>query len=414
MSKIWTPGAGASGFDPRSIRRELDEYLLRCERELIGIRRDLHAHPEVAFKEFRTTQIIVDFLSAIGLRPWVLPNGTGVICDIRGGDGPMIALRADIDALAQKDTKLVSYRSTTVEDAAHNCGHDVHTVMLLGAARFLAMLAEAGLLRGTVRLIFQPAEELPGGARNVIAAGALDGVRRIFALHCDPAQEVGFLGLRTGAITASYDKIRVNVTGAGGHTARPHLTSDLITAMGAIQVGLPAVLGREIDSRSAHVLAWGHVEAGSAANAIPTQGLLEGTLRCLDPEARRFALAELPRLLGHLAGLYNVGAEMESSIDLPPTINEATSVEILRYAGGVALGEDKIAPTGQSIGGEDFSLYLELVDGALGRYGVRKPGTPKYDLHQGGFDVDESCIARGVDLEVHMALTALDHAWSEA
>ncbi|GGP99055.1 amidohydrolase [Actinomadura coerulea] len=412
MSKIWTPGANASGFDPRSIRRGLDEYLRRCEAELIEIRRDLHAHPEIAFEEFRTTQIIVDFLTAIGLRPRVLPNGTGVICDVRGGDGPMIALRADIDALPQHDTKLVPYRST-VEGAAHNCGHDVHTTMLLGTAHFLAMLAETGWLRGTVRLIFQPAEELPGGARSVIAAGGLDGVRRIFALHCDPAQEVGFLGLRTGAITASYDKIRVDVTGAGGHTARPHLTGDLITAMGAIQVGLPAVLAREIDSRSAHVLAWGRVQAGSAANAIPTQGLLEGTLRCLDPQDRRFALAELERLLGHLAGLYKVGAELESSIDLPPTINEATSVEILRYAGGLALGDDKIAPTGQSIGGEDFSLYVEQVDGALGRFGVRKPGTPKYDLHQGGYDVDEDCITLGVDLEVHMALAALDHAWSE-
>ncbi|GAA4305472.1 amidohydrolase [Actinomadura luteofluorescens] len=413
MSEFWTPGANASGIDPGSLRLRFDEYLSRCERELIGIRRDLHAHPEVAFEEYRTTGTIVAFLTAIGLRPRVLPSGTGVICDIRGGDGPMVALRADIDALSQHDTKDVFYRST-VEGAAHNCGHDVHTTMLLGAARFLAMLAEAGLLHGTVRLIFQPAEELPGGARNVIADGGLDGVERIFALHCDPAQEVGFLGLRTGAITASYDKIRVEVTGPGGHTARPHLTADLITAMGAIQTGLPAVLSRGIDSRSAHVLAWGRVEAGSAANAIPTEGLLEGTLRCLDPQDRRFALAELRRLLGHLAGLYKVEAEMTTSIDLPPTINEATSVEILRYAGGLALGEDKLNPTGQSIGGEDFSLYLELVKGALGRFGVRKPGTPKYDLHQGGFDVDESCIALGVRLLVHTALTALARSRSEA
>ena len=413
MSRIWTPGANASGFDPRSIRRGLDEYLPRCEQELIGIRRDLHAHPEVAFKEFRTTQIIVDFLSAIGLRPWVLPNGTGVICDIRGGDGPIIALRADIDALPQKDTKLVSYRST-VEDAAHNCGHDVHTVMLLGAARFLAMLAEAGLLRGTVRLIFQPAEELPGGARNVIAAGALDGVRRIFALHCDPAQEVGFLGLRTGAITASYDKILIRATGAGGHTARPHLTGSPIRALAAMVGELSAVLDQRFDARSGHELEWGRIQSGLAANSIPIVGELEGTLRCLDPQHRRSALDALPALVGLVAELHRVEAELITTLGLPPTVNEATSVEIFRHAGGLALGEDKIGPTGQSMGGEDFSLYLELVDGALGRYGVRKPGTPKYDLHQGGFDVDESCIARGVDLEVHMALTALDHAWSEA
>ncbi|MGC4953925.1 amidohydrolase [Actinomadura citrea] len=412
MSEIWTPGAGASGFDLGGLRRRVDEYLSRCEQQLIGFRRDLHAHPEVAFTEHRTTTAIVGFLTAIGLQSQVLPGGTGVICDIRGGDGPMIALRADIDALPQHDTKDVPYRST-VPGVAHNCGHDVHTTMVLGTGRFLAMLAEAGLLPGTVRLIFQPAEELPGGARNVIAAGGLDGVERIFALHCDPAQEVGYLGLRTGAITASYDKIRVEVTGPGGHTARPHLTADLITAMGAIQVGLPAVLSRGIDARSAHALAWGRIEAGAAANSIPTEGFLEGTLRCLDPQDRQFALVELRRLLDHLAGLYGIQAELITSIGLPPTINEAASVQIFRDSGRLALGEDKINPTGQSIGGEDFALYLELTKGALGRFGVRRPGTPKYDLHQGGFDVDESCIALGVQLLVHTALKALDRSRSE-
>lgn len=413
MSKIWTPGADASGFDPGSLGRRLDEYLARCEQQLIGIRRDLHAHPEVAFAEYRTTKAIVDFLKAIGLRPWILPNGTGVICDVRGGDGPMIALRADIDALPQHDTKLVSYRST-VAGAAHNCGHDVHTTMALGTARFLAMLAEAGLLPGTVRVLFQPAEELPGGARSVIAAGGLDGVERIFALHCDPAQEVGYLGLRTGAITASYDKIQVEVTGPGGHTARPHLTADLITALAAIATSLPAVLSRGVDARSAHVLGWGRIEAGSAANAIPTEGFLDGTLRCLDPQDRRWALAELSRLLDHLAALYGVEARLITSIGLPPTINEATSVQIFRDSGRLALGEGKINSTGQSIGGEDFSLYVELVKGALGRFGVRRPGMPKYDLHQGGFDVDESCIALGVRLLAYTALTALDRSRSES
>ncbi|MEV4001253.1 amidohydrolase [Actinomadura sp. NPDC049753] len=413
MSKIWTPGAGAPGFDPRSLRRGLDEYLLRCEQELIGIRRDLHAHPEVAFQEFRTTQIIVDFLTAIGLRPRVLPNGTGVICDIRGGDGPMIALRADIDALPQKDTKLVSYRST-VEDAAHNCGHDVHTVMLLGTGRYLAMLAEAGMLRGTVRLIFQPAEELPGGARNVIAAGGLDGVQRIFALHCDPTEEVGFLGLKTGGITSSLAKVLITLTGRGGHTARPFETEDLVTAVAKVATELPAVLARRIDARSAHVLGWGRISAGLTANAIPPEGELEGTLRCADPLVRQWALAVMPELLAALTSPYGVGCELTIPVDMPPTVNEATSVEIFRAAGTHALGEDKIIDTEQSLGGEDFSLYTEKIKGAYARWGVRTPGTPKYGLHQSGFDVDERCIALGVDLLVHTALTALDRSRSEA
>ena len=186
---------------------------------VVAVRRDLHAHPELAFAETRTTALIVAHLTSLGLAPEVLPTGTGVVCEI-GSDGPLVALRADIDALPLTDEKAVPYRST-VDGVCHGCGHDAHTAILLGAAAELA----AQRLPGRIRLIFQPAEEtVPGGATSAIAAGVLDGVDQIFALHCDPRLPTGQVGLRVGPITAACDHLDVVLRGAGGHTARPHLT----------------------------------------------------------------------------------------------------------------------------------------------------------------------------------------------
>src|SRR5215813_1219141 len=243
---------------------ELEAFLADHEPELIEFRRDLHAHPEVGYSEHRTTRRIALRLEAAGLRPGVLPKGTGLIADIGGSqdDVPAVALRADIDALPISDEKYVPYRST-VANARHACGHDVHTSILLGTGLFLARAAAAGALPGKVRLIFQPAEEVPGGALDVLAAGGIASVDRIFALHCDPRLDAGKIGTRTGPITAACDKITVTVRGPGGHTARPHLTADLVFALGKIITELPAALSRRVDPRSSLSLVWGRVSAGS-------------------------------------------------------------------------------------------------------------------------------------------------------
>src|SRR5215467_12981831 len=205
---------------------DLDAFLAEHEAELIEFRRDLHAHPELAFNEHRTTRRVALRLAAAGLRPVMLPKGTGLLVDIGSeqvpdADRPVVALRADMD---------VPYRST-VPDACHACGHDVHTAVLLGTGLFLAEQAAAGVLPGRIRLVFQPAEEAAGGALDVLAAGGIASVGRIFALHCDPRLDAGQLGVRSGAITAACDKIEVRVSGPGGHTARPHLTVDLVYAL---------------------------------------------------------------------------------------------------------------------------------------------------------------------------------------
>ena len=255
--------------------------------------------------------------------------------------GPVIALRADLDALPISDEKNVPYRST-VPNACHACGHDVHTTILVGAGLFLARRAAAGLLRGRVRLIFQPAEEVPGGALDVLAAGGIASVDRIFALHCDPRLDVGKVGVRSGPITAACDKITVRVTGPGGHTARPHLTADLVYALGKIITELPAALSRRVDPRSSLSLVWGRVSAGSAANAIPDDGLVEGTVRCLDDQAWHAAPDLLKALLESVASAYGVLAELTYLRNVPPTVNESVSTAMIEAAAERVLGPDAL------------------------------------------------------------------------
>ncbi|MFC9086686.1 M20 family metallopeptidase [Nocardiopsis dassonvillei] len=387
---------------------QLTAFLARHGRELSGFRRDLHMHPELAFAEHRTTGRIAERLREVGLDPRELPQGTGLVCDIGSGTGPLVALRADIDALPLTDEKDVPYRST-VPGVAHACGHDVHTTVVLAAGVFLAQLERAGALPGRIRLIFQPAEELPGGAVEVINAGAMEGVDRIFALHCDPRLMLGRVGLRTGGITAACDQLMVRLSGPGGHTARPHLTSDLVYALGKVVTELPAALSRRIDPRAGFSLVWGRISAGSAPNVIPDDAVAEGTVRCLDDEAWHAAPDIIKGLVESVASAYGAEAEVTYRRGVPPTINEATSVALMREAVTAALGPEAAASTPQSLGGEDFAWYLEHVPGALARLGTHSPDWdgPMLDLHRGTFDVDERAIGTGTRFMVTTALTAL-------
>src|ERR1017187_971849 len=395
----------------RDLAGDLEAFLVEHEAELIDFRRDLHAHPELGYHEHRTTRRVALRLAAGGMQPVVLPKGTGLLVDI-GDDtpgAPLVALRADLDALPIRDEKNVPYRST-VPNVCHACGHDVHTSILLGAGLFLAAQAAAGTLPGRVRLIFQPAEEIGGGARDVLAFGGIASVERIFSLHCDPRLDVGKVGLRTGPITAACDKIVVRLSGPGGHTARPHLTADLVYALGKVLTELPAALSRRVDPRSSLSLVWGRVSAGSGPNAIPDDGVAEGTVRCLDDEAWHGAPDLLKALLESVASAYGVVAQLEYERTVPPTVNDAASVAMLSAAAESLLSADAVAPTPQSLGGEDFAWYLESIPGALARLGTRAPGSSSdFDIHQAAFDVDERAIGVGVRVMVGTALAALQH-----
>lgn len=388
--------------------------------ELVTLRRDLHAHPELGGSELRTTRVLMERLAAEGLSPRVLPAGTGVLCDVspepgdQAGKGeparsPLrtVALRADIDALPLSDEKDVPYRST-VPGVCHACGHDVHAAAVLGAGLVLSELARTGSLGGRVRLVLQPAEEImPGGAEQVIAAGGLAGVERIFALHCDPRELVGQVGLRVGGLTASADQLSVRLTGRGGHTARPHLTADVVYALSEVVTRLPGVLSRRVDPRAGLCLVWGRISAGSTANVIPSTGEVAGTVRCLDADSWAATKSLIPDLVRQIVAPYGVGCEVDYYRGVPPVINEASSTALLAAAAEAVLGADAVRPTEQSLGGEDFAWYLGQVPGALVRLGVHAPDAAQVDLHQGDFDVDERAIGIGVSILVCTALLAL-------
>ena len=381
----------------------LDDWLKAHAADVVAWRRHIHANPELSRREYNTTELVAKLLREVGLKPRILPGGTGLICDI--GNGPRcVALRADMDALPLPENTGLPF-SSTVDGVSHACGHDAHTTVLLGTALALASATE---LPGRVRLVFQPAEEvMPGGALDVLAAGGLDGVERIFGLHCDPRLEVGRIGTRIGAITSASDLLELRLSSPGGHTSRPHLTADLVHALGTVITGLPTMLSRRVDPRSGTVLVWGAVHAGEAPNAVPQDGLVRGTLRTGD----RDIWAELEPLVKDLVtGLLaptGVGFDLHHRRGVPPVVNERESTQILRAGIEAALGDDALAGTEQSSGGEDFGWYLEHVPGSFARLGVWNGQEKQRDLHQPTFDLDERALLVGVRVMVHTALAAL-------
>jgi amidohydrolase len=381
----------------------LDSWLARHRSEVVAWRRALHAEPELGRSEHRTTARVARLLTAAGLEPRTLPDGIGLVCDV-GRGSRCVALRADIDALPLHEATGLPFAST-VPNVMHACGHDAHTAMVLGAG---LALAAAPSLPGRVRLIFQPAEEIqPGGAMDMVADGATDGVDRIFALHCDPRLEVGKLGTRVGPITSACDVVEIHLDSPGGHTARPHLTADLVEALGLLITQLPLLLTRHVDPRSGTVLVWGAVQAGEAANAIPQHGVLRGTLRTGDHATWEALEHTVRTLVGQILAPTGAAYALSHIRGVPPVVNEAESARMLGHAAVTVLGPDAACSTEQSSGGEDFAWYLEHVPGAMARIGVWPGHGPMRDLHQPTFDLDERALPFGVRVLVQAALAAL-------
>ncbi|WP_109510155.1 amidohydrolase [Nocardioides speluncae] len=391
---------------PDDASRLIEHVVDKYADELIDLRRDLHAHPELSWGEQRTTGIVCERLREAGLKVTKLPR-SGLLADI--GDpatpGPIVALRGDLDALPVDDLTGDPWASR-VDGVAHACGHDVHVSSLVGAGLALAEVHDRGLLSGRVRLLFQPAEEvMPGGALDLISNGALDGVGRVFGLHCDPSLDVGEVGLREGPLTGAADALDVHLTGAGGHTSRPHLTEDLTFALGKLVTELPAILSRRLDPRAGASVVWGVVRAGAAHNVIPATGRVAGTVRMLDAVAWADAERLVSELVEQIIGPYGVKADITYTRGVPPVVNEHLSTHLLGKAVQRVLGEVGSVSTQQSLGGEDFGWYLDRVPGAMGRLGTRTPGGPTYDLHQGNLRIDERAIGIGARVLAEVAVT---------
>ncbi len=393
-----------------AIENRLAAHVLQWVRghypDLVECRRHLHANPEVSGCEFATAEYIAKALTAAGLHPRLIPQGNGLMCDVGAPscDTPTIAIRADLDALPLQDLKSVSYKST-VASVCHACGHDVHATIALGVA--CALAETQAELPGTVRFIFQPAEEiLPCGSLEMIDCGALLGVSQIYGLHCDPHLEVGNVGLRVGALTAAADNLIVRLTGMGGHTARPQLTSDLVTALAKVAIDVPAIVSRKVDARSALLIVFGVMQAGTAYNSIPTSGFVAGTVRMLDEETWRAAPGIVKKVVRQVVEPFGAEVSVEYLRGRPPVINDARCVEVLRTATALEMGNSAIKDTPQSMGGEDFSWYLQKIPGAMFRLGVGRPGE-RLDLHQGNFDVAEEAIEIGIRVLARSAVRSL-------
>ena len=377
------------------------------EHELRALRRRLHAHPELSWQETATTEMLLERLRVAGLDPIVLNRGTGLVCDI--GDtstGGVIALRADIDALAMADMTESEYRSR-VPGVAHACGHDVHTAVVLGAGLVLQALIERGEATAGVRLIFEPAEEsMPGGALDVIEEGWLDDVSMIFGVHCDPRLDTGQIGLRTGPITAASDIMEIEITGPGGHTARPHLTVDLTRVMGWVLTELPTAIVAAADSPEQVTVVFGSAQAGDAANVIPARAVLRGSIRTADIDTwdriGKIVESELASILGGTGATW----QLTYRRGVPPVHNDPVATHIVEAAAVEVVGAGGVVENPRSMGGDTFAWYAQRVPASYARLGTHSGDGPRLDLHASTFDVDERAIAIGVEVLVRSAILA--------
>jgi amidohydrolase len=388
--------------------------------ELVSMRRWLHARPEPSRCEHETTAAIRERLLVEGLTPRVLTCGTGLACDV-GRKGPIVALRADIDALSMTEAKAVPYRSIN-PGACHACGHDVHAAMVIGAGLVLRDLHSQGRMHGRVRLLFEPSEEAqPGGALDVIADGWLAGVSGIFGLHCDPKLDAGTLGCRIGPITSASDAIEIDLLGPGGHTARPHETVNLAEEAARLVLELPGAVSSGLADPLLARMVFGSIHTGSAPNVIPAEARLSGSLRTPDPAVWRalagIAPAEVAAILGtewHVtadgfAGRRSDGLEwaMRHKRGVPPVINDSAATGFMARAARAVSGPQAAVDTPHSWGGDTFGWYLHHVPGCYARLGTHWPDrVERLDLHRPDFDIDERAIPFGTTV---LALTAL--AW---
>ena len=375
----------------------INEWFNAHRAEVIAWRRHIHRHPETANQEVETTNFLASILQDYGLEPQRFPQ-TGLMVDI-GPDTELgrLAFRADIDALPVTEVTGLEYTSE-VPGTMHACGHDVHTTVALGLACAVADFQRVHDLPLGIRVIFQPAEEVwVGGATDVIEWGALEGVHSIFAIHAEPKLRVGRIGIRAGAITSATDVVELNIKGPGGHTSRPHLSADVIYALGKVITELPALLSRRVDPRTGTVLVFGQVNSGYAPNAIPETGSLTGTMRTADIGIWRDMQSLFTELVEQILAPVGVEHELTYNRGVPPVLNDDVATALLASA-AQSIDPQAVVQAPQSSGGEDFSWYLEKVPGSMARLGCWSGEGEQHDLHMGDLIVDERAIGVGIKL----------------
>ncbi|MFR9712105.1 amidohydrolase [Paenibacillus sp. MB22_1] len=366
----------------------------------VEIRRELHRYPELSNEEFETTRQIRGWLEEAGIRILDIPLTTGLVAEVGGlQGGPVIALRADIDALPIQEETGLPFASAN-PGKMHACGHDFHTAALIGTA--YALKAREAELKGTVRLIFQPAEEKAKGARQVIASGALDGVQAIFGMHNKPDLPVGTIGIKSGALMAAADGFVVEVAGRGTHAAVPEAGNDPIVTAAHLVTVLQSIISRNVGSLESAVISVTKLHSGTAWNVVPETALLEGTIRTFDEEVRRRVLQRFEEVVQGVAAAFGTTASVRWIEGPPPVLNDPKLAE-LGLAAAEAAGYQGIMPV-PSPAGEDFSWYQREVPGLFVFMGTDGP----QEWHHPAFDLDERAIPVSIGFFTKLAELALE------
>jgi amidohydrolase len=390
---------------PNELTRAIAEQVDAIEPALIALRRDIHAHPEIGFETVRTAALVASELERIGLKPQRGVGRVGVVAEIEGGaPGPCLLIRADMDALPMEELTGLPFAST-VPGKMHACGHDIHTATLLGAGMVLKNLAP--MLRGSVRLVFQPAEEtVESGAAAMVADGAADGVAMALAFHNRPEMPVGRFGYVRGASTASSDEFDVVVHGRSGHAARPHAAVDPIVAASAMIMQLQTAISRVMDPSQSAVLTIGHIAGGSTHNIIPDSCMFQGTVRCRSAASRDTMEATFRRICEGVGAAMGVTCEISYIRGAPALVNDDGVVDAAVRSVSAQFGADRIDQLEGRFGAEDFSYFSERIPSCQLLVGASQPGRNDR-VHNSDYQPDERCIGLGVAALVRTAVDVL-------
>jgi amidohydrolase len=377
----------------------IDRFLDGIAEELRGIRRHLHKNPEPSGEEFATTKFLAEQLHKAGVEVRIAPTQRGLLADGQLNTTlPRVAMRGDMDALHIHELNQVEYRSQR-EGLMHACGHDAHSTIVLAAARALKQVEDKLPWPCPWRAIFEPAEETGTGSKEMIDAGAMEGVRSVITLHVDPERPVGRVGLRQGPMTAACQDIDVLIRGKGGHAARPHQSNDPIAAAVLFVGEVYRVIPRAVDSREPVVVTFGVIRGGDLPNVIPEQVLLRGTIRTLTRQSRDDVKTLLQKIRRGVVEITGTTIEFTFDEGIDGVYNDHRITDAMWEAAAAVVGRDKVDNIlHPSMGAEDFSTYQSLAPGCLMRLGVAPEGRPPYGLHSASFDIDEQALTIGAKI----------------